>query len=305
MSDSTAHNEHTGDNETPITDLVSQTSSMLDSLRHVDEQGEHWFARELMSPLGYAKWQRFDDAVDRAITALKVNGDDHINHITTVGKMINVGNGATRAVTDYRLTRYGAFAVIQGADPRKPEIASAWAYFRVKTREAEVFDEVLETRGVIVKPDWITRTQHLTSSDALDEKRRDIELITRVFDIVRDTLPEDERHEVASYVMKLSIGMTKARADIERKITTNDNIISITAYLTERGVSRPQRVRWVGMFGTRVHQLYREEYGREAPVGQKIMGGASRAGKLYVEKDRFILDRAFDEFIAAGKFAVK
>jgi DNA-damage-inducible protein D len=115
---------------------VALSGSSFDALRRVDERGEYWSARELVTPLGYT-WRRFADAIERGRIALEANGqvpDDHIRSWTTPSK-IERGNGGPRS--DYRMTREGVYATIQGADPRKPEIAAAWSYFRIKTREAE------------------------------------------------------------------------------------------------------------------------------------------------------------------------
>ena len=45
----------------------SYNSTPFDGIRHVANQGEeYWLARELMELLGYKKWERFVDAIDRA-----------------------------------------------------------------------------------------------------------------------------------------------------------------------------------------------------------------------------------------------
>lgn len=46
--------------------------SPFDALRRVDETGEHWSARDLMTPLGYVKWERFESpqARDRCCAVL-------------------------------------------------------------------------------------------------------------------------------------------------------------------------------------------------------------------------------------------
>lgn len=113
-------------------------SSPFDAIRREDERGEWWSGRELMPLLGYARWQRFRDAVGRAKEALRANGENPEQHVTGAEKMVETGQGSSKAIEDFRLTRYGAYAVVQGGDPRKPEIAAGWSYFRVRTREAEV-----------------------------------------------------------------------------------------------------------------------------------------------------------------------
>lgn len=45
----------------------SNNSTPFDGIRHVANPGEeYWLARELMELLGYKKWERFVDAIDRA-----------------------------------------------------------------------------------------------------------------------------------------------------------------------------------------------------------------------------------------------
>lgn len=117
--------------------LQQQTQSPFDSIRHVDEDGEFWSARELMSVLGYDQWRRFADAIDRASISLKANGHKTSDHIAGAGKMAQLGSGAIRRVEDYRLSRLGCYMVAMNGDPRKQEIAAAQSYFAIKTREAE------------------------------------------------------------------------------------------------------------------------------------------------------------------------
>lgn len=53
-----------------MTDIVVPTNSPFDTIRQVREDGtEYWSARDLMPLLGYQKWERFEGAVERAITA--------------------------------------------------------------------------------------------------------------------------------------------------------------------------------------------------------------------------------------------
>ncbi len=58
------------------------------------EQVEVWFARELQTVLGYARWENFLVAVHRAVDSCKsqgVNVDDHFREVT---KMVELGSGA-------------------------------------------------------------------------------------------------------------------------------------------------------------------------------------------------------------------
>lgn len=90
-----------------------------------------------MPLLGYDTWRRFEDAIERAKIATEASDIDAGQHIFAGIGNIVVGFGV-REVTDYRLTRYGAYHVALSGDPRKPEVAAAIRYFVVKTREAEI-----------------------------------------------------------------------------------------------------------------------------------------------------------------------
>lgn len=104
---------------------------------------EIWFARDLQPLLGYARWENFQVAINRAVESCKtqgVNVDDHFREVT---KMVTLGSGATREVQDYMLTRYACYLIAQNGDPRKEQIAFAQSYFAVQTRKAELIEERL------------------------------------------------------------------------------------------------------------------------------------------------------------------
>ncbi|MEA5603801.1 BRO family protein [Nostoc sp. UHCC 0252] len=115
-----------------ISHQTNHNSSPFNTIRHLDDNGnEHWLARELMALLGYKKWERFVDAIDRAKIGCQNTGVSVQNHFTDAGLY-------TRDVpSDYRLSRYACYLVAMNGDPRKPEIAAAQSYFAVKTHEAE------------------------------------------------------------------------------------------------------------------------------------------------------------------------
>ena len=113
----------------------NQSKSPFDSIKRVDREGcEYWLARELMKLLGYVKWQRFEDAIEKSKISLENsngNPDEHFTHLP------GAVSGKGRFGDNYKLSRYGAYLLAMNGDPRKPEIAQAQAYFVVKTREAE------------------------------------------------------------------------------------------------------------------------------------------------------------------------
>lgn len=105
---------------------------------------EVWYARELQNVLGYARWENFVVAINRAMESCKTQNisiDDHFREVT---KMVVLGSNAERNVKDFMLTRYACYLIAQNGDPKKEEIAFAQSYFAVQTRNAELIEERLQ-----------------------------------------------------------------------------------------------------------------------------------------------------------------
>ena len=134
------------------TSLIPSPPS-FESLKKFNKHGiEYWSARDLQPLLGYAKWQRFENALKKAIESCKMSGNNPDHHFTGAGKQIEFGKGATQMVEDYHLSRFACYLIAQNGDPRKPEIAQAQKYFAIQTRRQEISDQMaadlerLETR---------------------------------------------------------------------------------------------------------------------------------------------------------------
>lgn len=122
---------------------VSLLKSKFDELAHVDENTgiEFWYARELQEAFSYSQWRRFNEVIEKAKLSCKVSDNIVSNHFADVGKMVDLGSGASREIADVKLTRYACYLIAQNGDPRKEEIAFAQSYFAQQTRKQELIEE--------------------------------------------------------------------------------------------------------------------------------------------------------------------
>ena len=122
-----------------MNELKKYTEKMFEDIKHIDEEGnEYWLARELQTALDYKKWQKFINVIENAKIACEQSNFIIEDHITQVGKMINVGKGGKRKVEDYKLSRYACYLIAQNGDSRKKTIALAQTYFAIQTRKQEL-----------------------------------------------------------------------------------------------------------------------------------------------------------------------
>jgi DNA-damage-inducible protein D len=121
--------------------MLSHRPKSFEELKKINQYGaEYWCARDLQPLLGYTQWRRFEDAIKRAITSCQQSGNTPEHHFAGAGKMIILGKGGTREVSDYHLSRFACYLIAQNGDPRKPEIANAQKYFAIQTRRQEISD---------------------------------------------------------------------------------------------------------------------------------------------------------------------
>lgn len=122
-------------------ELIGQLHSNFEGVAHREDNIEYWYARDLQKLLGYEDWKNFVRIIEKAKIACLNSGHKVEDHFSDVGKMVSLGSGSQREVSDIKLTRYACYLIAQNGDPRKDEIAFAQTYFAVQTRKQELIEQ--------------------------------------------------------------------------------------------------------------------------------------------------------------------
>lgn len=90
--------------------LINITEENFESIKHIDENGiEYWYARELMTVLGYTKWGNFEKTINKAKESCENSNISAFEHFADIGKTIAMPKGAEKTIQDYKLSRYACY----------------------------------------------------------------------------------------------------------------------------------------------------------------------------------------------------
>jgi DNA-damage-inducible protein D len=145
-------------------ELIAELFQKFEAARYTNNKVECWSARELQEILGYSKWANFFKVIEKAKksceTALGLTSD----HFADIGKMVDLGSGSAREITDIALTRYACYLVAQNGDATsKVEIAFAQTYFAVQTRKQEIIEQRLLDVARVTAREKLSKSEKILS----------------------------------------------------------------------------------------------------------------------------------------------
>jgi len=113
----------------------------FEEIKHIDERGnEYWEARELQQTLGYKEWRYFSAVIEKAQIACSQSNNNINSNFGVNTKIVKTGV-SSKAVIDYKLSRYACYLIVQNANPKYDAVALGQTYFAIQTRKMELTEE--------------------------------------------------------------------------------------------------------------------------------------------------------------------
>lgn len=137
---------------------MNELTQTFESIKHIDDQGnEFWSARELYLLLDYSEWRNFTKVIDKAMKACESSHIKVSSHFVEANKMVQLGVGTQRQVSDFLLSRYACYLIVQNGELITFDIVTAnppfsldkWGYDEVSQDRFQRFERGLppKTKG--------------------------------------------------------------------------------------------------------------------------------------------------------------
>jgi len=124
-------------------ELIAELLEKFENACYVYQGIECWSARDIQELFEYSEWRNFLRVIEKAKEACLNSKTELSNHFVDTNKMVILGSGSKRTISDVALTRYACYLIAQNGDPSKPSIAFAQTYFAVQTRKQEIIEKRL------------------------------------------------------------------------------------------------------------------------------------------------------------------
>ena len=142
-------------------EIIAKLHSEFEEIVQINNEtgAECWFARDIQSLLGYAKWENFEKVIEKAKVSCKNAGLKEEDHFLDIRKMVQIGSGSSREINDIALTRYACYLIAQNGDSSKDQVAFAQTYFAIQTRKQELIEKRLGERERLVARKKLTLSE--------------------------------------------------------------------------------------------------------------------------------------------------
>ena len=124
-----------------MSNIEEYTEKNFEDIKHIDEHGnEFWEARELQQILGYKEWRYFSAVIEKAQIACSQSNNNINSNFGVNTKIVKTGV-SSKAIIDYKLSRYACYLIVQNANPKFKVVALGQTYFAVQTRKQEITEK--------------------------------------------------------------------------------------------------------------------------------------------------------------------